>query len=202
MSRFNYLGVSGLPGGHQLHKHKVSPLQFQDVHTPLVTREPSFLAKDCPVWPPGSERELEGLGCTIILTFVLPRTFLQDLDQANGRGGFGSQTAADPRRPSGNPENQTVGTVTHKMLLGNLASTFELSQCWHCKERLLEPRKGTSGSLSPERPCQFARYRRENGFIEGFSGCFLETFFLLKPSHKKNPKKKESACSPPLAHPL
>ena len=34
----------------------------------------------------------------------------------------------------------------------NSANTFELSQCWHCKERLLEPRKGfwvTSGSLSP-----------------------------------------------------
>ena len=40
----------------------------------------------------------------------------------------------------------------------NPASTFELSQCWHCKERLLEPRKGfwvTSGSL----PLRFRRAR-------------------------------------------
>ena len=42
-----------------------------------------------------------------------------NLDRANGRGGSGSQTAADPPRgPSENPEKQTVGTVTasHKTL--------------------------------------------------------------------------------------
>ena len=41
------------------------------------------------------------------------------LDRANGRGGLGSQTAAaPPRRPSENPEKQTVCTVTasHKIL--------------------------------------------------------------------------------------
>ena len=41
------------------------------------------------------------------------------LYRANGRGGFGSQTAADPASgPPTTPEKQTVGTVTasHKML--------------------------------------------------------------------------------------
>ena len=41
------------------------------------------------------------------------------LDRANGRGGFGSQTAADPpSRPSENSEKQTVGNViaSHKIL--------------------------------------------------------------------------------------
>ena len=44
---------------------------------------------------------------------------LESIYRANGRGGFGSQTAADARwRPPRNPEKQTVGTVTasHKML--------------------------------------------------------------------------------------
>ena len=42
-----------------------------------------------------------------------------NLYRANGRGGFGSQTAADPlRNPRRAPEKQTVGTGTasHKML--------------------------------------------------------------------------------------
>ena len=76
-----------------------------------------------------------------------------DLDRANGRGGFGSQTVADPPAdPQRTPEMQTVGTVTasHKMLtLQALSSSLN---AWHCKERLPGQRKGfwvTSGSLSP-----------------------------------------------------
>ena len=41
-----------------------------------------------------------------------------NLDRANGHGGFGSQTAADPSGdPRRAPEKETVGTVTasHKM---------------------------------------------------------------------------------------
>ena len=53
-----------------------------------------------------------------------------------------------PRRPSENPEKQTVGTVTasHKVL--NPASTFEVSQSRHCKSRLPEPRKGSWVAIS------------------------------------------------------
>ena len=43
----------------------------------------------------------------------------QNQDRANGRGEFGSQTAADPPLATPeNPEKQAVGTVTpsHKML--------------------------------------------------------------------------------------
>ena len=77
-----------------------------------------------------------------------PKNFHKHLCRANGRGGFGLQTAADPPwRPPTTPEKQTVGTVT------NPGSIFELSQCRHCKERPPGPRKGfwvTSGGLSPK----------------------------------------------------
>ena len=59
------------------------------------------------------------------------------LHRANGRGGFGSQTAADP---SGDPrkalEKQTVGTVTasHEML------SLQALSSRHCKEGLPGPR--------------------------------------------------------------
>ena len=57
------------------------------------------------------------------------RLFSEDLclDRANGRGGFGSQTAADPPATLENPEKQTVGTATasHKILtLQALASSL------------------------------------------------------------------------------
>ena len=57
-----------------------------------------------------------------------------NLYRANGRRGFGSQTAADR---SGDPpkvlEKQTVGTVSISQN-ANPASTFGLSQCRHCRE--------------------------------------------------------------------
>ena len=55
----------------------------------------------------------------------------QNLDRANGRGGFGSQTAADPPATPREPlENLTVGTVTasHKTLtLQALSSSLNAS---------------------------------------------------------------------------
>ena len=42
------------------------------------------------------------------------------LDRANGRGTFGSQTAADPPGPRRTPEKQTVGTVTASPKMLNL----------------------------------------------------------------------------------
>ena len=88
------------------------------------------------------------------------------LYRANGRVGFGLQTAAEPPPPPGNPqktsEKQTVGTVTASHKTPHPPSTFELSQRRHCKERLPGPRKGlwvTSSSLSPKRPRPFTRCR-------------------------------------------
>ena len=86
------------------------------------------------------------------------------------RGGFGSQTAADPplgTPPPKIPEKQTAGTVTQN---AHPASTFELSQCRHCKEGLPGPRRGfwvTPGSLSPKRPRPFARSR----YSEKINSC-------------------------------
>ena len=64
--------------------------------------------------------------------------------RANGHGGFGSQTAADPLwRPHRTPEKQTVGTVTasHKMLTLQALSALLMpalqgGAAW-AKERLL-----------------------------------------------------------------
>ena len=56
-----------------------------------------------------------------------PEAKVHSSRRANGRGGFGSQTASDPRRT---PEMQTVGTVTafHKMLtLQALSSSLNAS---------------------------------------------------------------------------
>ena len=106
-------------------------------------------------------------------------------DRANPRGGFsGSQTDADRPTRSG-PAQRTLksrllGTVTasHKIL--TLQALSELSQCWRCKERLLEPRKGAFESppavFPLERPRPFARLERPKNFstrvLERFSGPF------------------------------
>ena len=70
----------------------------------------------------------------------------QNLHRANGRGGFGSQTAADPPLGTpGNPRKADCGYgdgISQKLQNANPARTFELSQCRHCKERQPEPRKG------------------------------------------------------------
>ena len=66
---------------------------------------------------------------------------LETLYRANGRGGFGSQTAADPAGdPRRAPEKQTVGTVTasQKMLsLQALLSSPKSGPAKWAKERLL-----------------------------------------------------------------
>ena len=93
----------------------------------------------------------------------IPDNFMETsfLNRANGRGGFGSQTAAAPRKP---PESRDCGHCDGISLNANTASTFELSQCQHCK--------GGVGCLGrgevfgrfpaispPERPRPFTHYR-------------------------------------------
>ena len=73
--------------------------------------------------------------------------------------------SGDPRRA---PEKQIVGDSQN----ANPASTFELSQCQHCKGGLPGPRRGfwvPSSSLSPKRPRPFAHYREflDCGFTKG-----------------------------------
>ena len=77
-----------------------------------------------------------------------------DLDWANGRGGFGSQTATDPLWwPPQSPWKADRGYCDTISQNSNPASTLELSHCWHCTEGLPGPRRGfwvPSGSLSPK----------------------------------------------------
>ena len=115
-----------------------------------------------------------------ILTSVLPLFYLNftsllnlflTLDRANGRGGFGSQTAADPSLAT--PENRCkagCGYCDSSSPNADPASTFQLSQCRHCKERLTRPRKGfwvTSGSLSPKTAASIYQRMAKGGGIKG-----------------------------------
>ena len=85
------------------------------------------------------------------------------LYRANGRGGFGSQIAADP--PLATPDKSwkaDCGYCDSFSQNANPASTFDLSQCRHCKERLPGPRKGfwvaSSSPSPPKRPRPFTHY--------------------------------------------
>ena len=76
----------------------------------------------------------------------------RNLDRANGRGGFGSQTAADPPPPP-TLRDQTVGNYCGSISQNaNPASTFQLSHCGRCKERLPGPRNGFLGDLRQSVP--------------------------------------------------
>ena len=79
------------------------------------------------------------------------QNFDPDLYRANGRGGFGSQTAA-ARLATPQPLKKTdCGYCDSISQNSKPASPFKLSQCWRCKEKLPGPRKGfwvTFGSLS------------------------------------------------------
>ena len=95
-------------------------------------------------------------------------------DRANGRGGFGSQTAADPPPPPGDPqrtpEKQTegTGTASHKILtLQALSSSLNAGTakrgCWSRGKAVESP----PAVSPPERQRPFARYRF---FFSNFSG--------------------------------
>ena len=97
-------------------------------------------------------------------THDLPTPY-ENLYQANGRGGFGSQTAADPppSDPRRAPEKQTVGTVTasHEMLpLQALSSSLNVGTA---KRGYLG--RGEAFGLSPKQPHPFALIEKT---------CFLE----------------------------
>ena len=91
----------------------------------------------------------------------------QPLDRANGRRGFGSQTADDPPPATlGEPWKADCGCCDSFSQSTNPASTFELSQCRHCEERLPGPRRGfkiwlPSGSLSPKTAACICTWRVE-----------------------------------------
>ena len=83
----------------------------------------------------------------------------ESLYRANGRGGFGSQTAADPSGdPPKVPEKQTVGTVTasHRMLsLQALSSSLNAGTAKRgCLGR--GEAFGWPPAVPPERPRPFA----------------------------------------------
>ena len=81
-------------------------------------------------------------------------------DRANGRGGLGSQTAANPPPPLatfGEPhEKQTVGTVTASHKMCKPASTFELSQASTAKRGCLGRGKAFGWPLAV---CPLTHYR-------------------------------------------
>ena len=88
--------------------------------------------------------------------------FAVDLDRAHGRGGFGSQTAADPLWwPPQSPWKADLKCFDSISQNANPASTFELSQCLRCKEGLPGPRKAFGcppAVCPPRRPRPFAHY--------------------------------------------
>ena len=110
----------------------------------------------------------------IVVTFFFPspsrRPLLvfadwENLHRANGRGGFGSQTAADPPLATPRqPEKQTVGAVTasHKMLsLQALSSSLNASTA---KRGSLSRGKAFEWPLAvcpPKRPRPFTHYREK-----------------------------------------
>ena len=101
------------------------PLGFR--RFPIFDRKRCFACSFARLFPcvllpfytsPGCEQPL-GRGSGTVGKCTGPKCMVQNLDGANGRGGFGSQTAADPpATPAKTPEKQTAGTVTasHKML--------------------------------------------------------------------------------------
>ena len=91
--------------------------------------------------------------------------FAFSLYRANGRGGFGSRTGADPSwgTPPKVPKKQTVGTVTasHKMLtpckhFRALSMLALQREAFWAKERLLGDLRQ---SVPPKRPRPFEHYR-------------------------------------------
>ena len=109
--------------------------------------------------PPGKAQKGHPLGHV-----ETPKTSY--LYRANGRGGFGSQTAADLPVAVGSV------TVSHRML--TLQPSFELSESQRCKERLHGPGKGvwvTSGSVSPKTAASvytFFTGRQKGSFVKGW----------------------------------
>ena len=105
-------------------------------------------------------------GFCVILSRVRPRPIFLDLGRANGRGGFGSQTAADPPGdPGESSEKQTVGTVTasHRMLaLQALSSSLNAGTAKRGCLGRGEAFQSPPAVCPPERPRPFARYRLES----------------------------------------
>ena len=120
----------------------------------LLTSGVSFVTAEgfCLQWEGAFKKQLNGLEAT---KPQLQAKKNQLQYRANGRGGFGSQTAAHPPPPPSpdNPSKADCGYCDDVSQNANPASTFKVSQCRHCKERLPGPRKGfwmTPGSLSPK----------------------------------------------------
>ena len=110
------------------------------------------------------------------------------LDRANGRGGSGSQTAADPpKRPSENPEKQTVGTMTasHKILtLQALSSSLNAGTAKRGSSSRGKTFESPPAVCHPEWPRPFAPYR-------------LTKARLLKrdlPAHGKQSENEQQLC--------
>ena len=80
-------------------------------------------------------------------------SFIPSLFCANGRGGFGSQTAADLRRPPKIPHNHTVG-ILWRRLTGNTHPTF-----WNF------PVTPTPNTFSKVLPYKWEAYCRTNGSV-------------------------------------
>ena len=64
------------------------------------------------------------------------------LHNANGRGGFGSQSAADPMRTSENPSQSYCGHRNNTSQSAHTGSTIKASHFQHREERLPGFRKG------------------------------------------------------------
>ena len=135
-----FTGVSGRPGpeitkkisrkGSLVGLQKVQKIPEKSKNTQKRSKNRYFGTFSGIFWDfsadPPKQMDEEGLGRKLLLT-----------------------PSDDPRRA---PENQTAGTVGISQH-ANPASTFELSQCRHCKQGLPGPRRGfrvASGSLSPK----------------------------------------------------
>ena len=111
------------------------------------------------------------------------------LDRANGRGGFGSQTAADllwwPRRT---PEKQTLGTVTasHKMLtLHALSSSLNAGTAKRGCLGRGEAFGCPPAVCPPNRPRPFAHSRFTIIFFQDWAGWGIFTVIPGNPRWTK-----------------
>ena len=122
----------------------------------------------------------------------------ENLYRANGRGGFGSQTAADPLWwPSQSPWKQTVGTVTasHKMLtLQALLSSLNAGRggAFGCPPAV----------CPPKRPRPFAHYRILSwNWDDLFWTIFRPEFFVEIFWNRRSPKNVPKASFAPKNNP-
>ena len=101
----------------------------------------------------------------------------ENLYRAKERGGFGSQTAADPLWwPPQNPWKADRGYCDSISKNAQPASVFELSQCRPCKGGLPGPRRGLGcppAVCSPERPHPFTHYRENSSKIVKFGAVIF-----------------------------